>query len=99
MDLNLPLTRRRDPDYEARLIFYGDLHVGTIRMRSGFASARDKYLNPMAKIGRNQHCPCSCSGKKYKFCHGRFAGFPGRCQTHYRPPTQPSSSACNNRAI
>jgi hypothetical protein len=44
MDLNLP--RRRDPDYEAWLIFYGDLHVGTIGMRSGFASARDKYLNP-----------------------------------------------------
>jgi hypothetical protein len=30
----------------------------------------------MAKIGRNQPCPCS-SGKKYKYCHGRFAGFPG----------------------
>jgi hypothetical protein len=30
----------------------------------------------MAKVGRNQPCPCS-SGKKYKFCHGRFAGFPG----------------------
>ena len=27
MDLNLPLTRRRDPDYEAWPIFYGDLHV------------------------------------------------------------------------
>jgi len=27
MGLNLPLTRRRDPDYEAWLIFYGDLHV------------------------------------------------------------------------
>ena len=27
MDLNLPLTRRGDPDYEAWLIFYGDLHV------------------------------------------------------------------------
>jgi hypothetical protein len=34
MDLNLPLTRRRDPDYEAWLIFYGDLHVGTVGMRS-----------------------------------------------------------------
>jgi hypothetical protein len=30
MDLNLPLTRRRDPDYETWLIFYGDLHIGTI---------------------------------------------------------------------
>jgi hypothetical protein len=46
MGLNLPLTRRRDPNYEAWLIFYGDLHVGTIGVRSGFASARDKYLNP-----------------------------------------------------
>jgi hypothetical protein len=27
MGLNLPLTRRHDPDYEAWLIFYGDLHV------------------------------------------------------------------------
>jgi hypothetical protein len=27
MGLNLPLTRRPDPDYEAWLIFYGDLHV------------------------------------------------------------------------
>ena len=27
MGANLPLTRRRDPDYEAWLIFYGDLHV------------------------------------------------------------------------
>jgi len=27
MGLNLPLTRRNDPDYEAWLIFYGDLHV------------------------------------------------------------------------
>jgi len=26
MGLNLPLTRRRDPDYEAWIIFYGDLH-------------------------------------------------------------------------
>jgi SEC-C motif len=30
----------------------------------------------MAEVGRNQPCPCN-SGKKYKFCHGRFAGFPG----------------------
>jgi hypothetical protein len=31
---------------------------------------------PLAKIGRNQPCPCN-SGKKYKFCHGRFGGPPG----------------------
>nr|WP_316193014.1 SEC-C domain-containing protein [Bradyrhizobium sp. SZCCHNRI1029] len=30
----------------------------------------------MAKIGRNQSCPCG-SGKKYKHCHGRYGGFPG----------------------
>jgi hypothetical protein len=30
----------------------------------------------MAKIGRNQPCPCN-SGKKYKHCHGRYGGFPG----------------------
>jgi hypothetical protein len=30
----------------------------------------------LAKIGRNQRCPCN-SGKKYKFCHGRFGGHPG----------------------
>jgi len=29
----------------------------------------------MAKIGRNQPCPCN-SGRKYKFCHGRLGGFP-----------------------
>lgn len=30
----------------------------------------------MAKIGRNQPCPCK-SGKKYKYCHGRYGDFPG----------------------
>ena len=30
----------------------------------------------MAKVGRNQPCPCK-SGKKYKHCHGRYGGFPG----------------------
>jgi hypothetical protein len=29
----------------------------------------------LAKIGRNQPCPCK-SGKKYKHCHGRYGGFP-----------------------
>jgi hypothetical protein len=50
MGLNLPLARRRDPDYEAWLIFYGDLRVRTIGMRSGFASARDKYLSFVPRL-------------------------------------------------
>ena len=29
----------------------------------------------MAKIGRNQTCPCE-SGKKYKHCHGRYGSAP-----------------------
>src|SRR6266851_8119014 len=29
----------------------------------------------MAKIGRNQACPCG-SGKKYKRCHGPYGGVP-----------------------
>ena len=27
---------------------------------------------PVAKVGRNEPCPCG-SGKKYKNCHGRLA--------------------------
>jgi hypothetical protein len=41
----------------------------------------------MAKIGRNQPCPCK-SGKKYKHCHGHFGGFPGPL-----PKPQPAFNA------
>jgi hypothetical protein len=39
------LTRRRDPDasHETSLIFYGDVHVGTIAMGSGNASGGDQW--------------------------------------------------------
>jgi hypothetical protein len=39
------LTRRRDPDSreEAWLIFYGDVHVGTISMRSGNPVGTDPW--------------------------------------------------------
>jgi hypothetical protein len=39
------LTRRRDPDAreEAWLIFYGDVHVGTIGMRSGNPAGGDQW--------------------------------------------------------
>src|ERR1700751_6411263 len=39
------LTRRRDPNasHEAWLIFYGDLHVGTIGMRSGNPTGGDQW--------------------------------------------------------
>jgi hypothetical protein len=39
------LTRRRDPDasLEAWLIFYGDVHVGTIGMRSGSPTGGDQW--------------------------------------------------------
>jgi hypothetical protein len=39
------LTRRRDPDSheEAWLIFYGDVHVGTISMRSGNPTGGDQW--------------------------------------------------------
>lgn len=41
----------------------------------------------MAKVGRNQPCPCN-SGKKYKRCHGRYGGFPGPL-----PKPQPAFNA------
>jgi hypothetical protein len=41
----------------------------------------------VAKIGRNQPCPCN-SGRKYKFCHGRFGGPPGPL-----PDPQPAFNA------
>ncbi len=39
------LTRRRDPDasHEAWLILYGDVHVGTIGMRSGNPPGADPW--------------------------------------------------------
>jgi hypothetical protein len=39
MGLNLPLTRRRDPDYEAWLIFLWRPACRMIGMRPGFALA------------------------------------------------------------
>ena len=36
----------------------------------------------MAKIGRNQACPCE-SGKKYKHCHGRYDSAPWEERTSH----------------
>ena len=35
-----------------------------------FGEQQEPYVNPYAKIGRNDPCPCG-SGKKYKKCCGR----------------------------
>jgi hypothetical protein len=43
----------------------------------------------MAKIGRNQPCPCG-SGLKHKRCHGRFIGGPARFDVRQTP--QPHSA-------
>ena len=34
------------------------------------AQAQREPLKKVAKVGRNDPCPCG-SGKKYKYCHGR----------------------------
>jgi hypothetical protein len=83
MDLNLPLTRRHDPDCETRLIFHGDLHVGTIRMRSGFAAARDKIPEPLwlrsvatgALVNQMEDLP--------RFLDGLHEGQPGPPSCHW----------------
>ncbi|MGH7686573.1 MAG: SEC-C metal-binding domain-containing protein, partial [Candidatus Dormibacteria bacterium] len=40
---------------------------GTTRQAAAPAAGANGNV---AKVGRNQACPCG-SGKKYKFCHGR----------------------------
>ena len=40
--------------------------------KSATASAAAAALGSMARVGRNDPCPCG-SGKKYKQCHGKLA--------------------------
>lgn len=45
--------------------------MGEQRQQPSSQSQSQHYVRPRRKIGRNEPCWCG-SGKKYKFCHGRF---------------------------
>src|SRR5882757_9790798 len=74
MDLNLPLTRRRDPDYEAWLSFYGDLHVAR--------SACDLALRLLVPFQPNL-IAVSCTALSIRSVAIRFLLTP--CQSRMRP--------------
>src|SRR5882757_3444956 len=73
MDLNLPLTRRRDPDYEAWLICYGDLHVAR--------SACDPALRLLVQFQPNL-IAVSCTALSIRSVAIRF--LLTRCQSRMR---------------
>jgi hypothetical protein len=73
MGPNLPLTRRRDPDYEAWLIFYGDLHVAR--------SACDLALSLLVQFQPNL-IAVSCTALSIRSVAIRFLLTP--CQSRMR---------------
>jgi hypothetical protein len=66
------LTHRRDPNahQETWLIYYGDVHIGTIVVRSGIiANEPNQVEHPTGQIGgKNNEGPCCDSYLAYFEC-------------------------------
>ena len=64
--LNLP--QRNEPD-EKKMIYHGSRSTPP-QQQARKPAAPQPMKREMAKVGRNDPCPCG-SGKKYKYCHGK----------------------------
>jgi len=62
-------VQERRPAREIRVNRAEEAASKTVRRVPAKATAKEKAAQ-MAKVGRNDPCPCG-SGKKYKHCHGR----------------------------
>ena|SRR3984893_14966628 len=92
MGLNLPLTRRRDPDYEAWLMFYGDLHIAR--------SACDLALRLLVQFQPNL-IAVSCTALSIRSVAIRFLLTPcqSRMRLGYERPLLRQGRSFHNRSI